>query len=60
MGAPGFTVDVFHNEHLPGGAREVNAIVTVTSAQQALYAWQVGVWRCGYRPAWPSMCPGTC
>jgi von Willebrand factor type A C-terminal domain/von Willebrand factor type A domain len=32
MGAPEFTVDVFQNEYLPAGAREVNAIVTVTSA----------------------------
>jgi hypothetical protein len=28
---PGFAVDVFQNEYLPEGAREVNAIVTVTS-----------------------------
>jgi len=32
MSAPGFTVDVFQNEYLPERAREVNAIVTVTSA----------------------------
>ena len=32
MSAPDFTVDVFQNEYLPDGAREVNAIVTVTSA----------------------------
>ena len=32
MSAPDFTVDVFQNEYLPVGAREVNAIVTVTSA----------------------------
>ena len=32
MSARDFTVDVFQNEYLPGGAREVNAIVTVTSA----------------------------
>ncbi len=31
MNAPVFTVDVFQNEYLPDGAREVNAIVTVTS-----------------------------
>src|SRR5215472_10413873 len=31
MGAAEFTVDVFQNEYLPDGAREVNAIVTVTS-----------------------------
>jgi Mg-chelatase subunit ChlD len=30
--APGFTVEVFQNEYLPGRGREVNAIVTVTSA----------------------------
>ncbi|MFJ8046297.1 VWA domain-containing protein [Kitasatospora sp. NPDC096147] len=28
---PSFTVDVFQNEYLPEGAREVNAIVTVTA-----------------------------
>ena len=32
MSAPEFTVDAFQNEYLPAGAREVNAIVTVTSA----------------------------
>jgi hypothetical protein len=32
MGTAEFTVEVFQNEHLPDGAREVNAIVTVTSA----------------------------
>jgi von Willebrand factor type A C-terminal domain/von Willebrand factor type A domain len=32
MSAPGFTVDVFQNEYLPGSARVVNAIVTVSSA----------------------------
>ena len=32
MSARDFTVGVFQNEYLPGGAREVNAIVTVTSA----------------------------
>jgi hypothetical protein len=31
MGAAEFTVEVFQNEYLPDGAREVNAIVTVTS-----------------------------
>jgi hypothetical protein len=35
MSAPDFTVDVFENEYLPDGAREVNAIVTVTSAGSA-------------------------
>lgn len=32
MSAPGFTIEIFQNEYLPAGAREVNAIVTVTSA----------------------------
>jgi hypothetical protein len=32
MSAPDFSVEVFQNEYLPAGAREVNAIVTVTSA----------------------------
>jgi hypothetical protein len=32
MSALGFTVDVFQNEYLPERAREVSAIVTVTSA----------------------------
>jgi hypothetical protein len=35
MGASEFIVDVFQNEYLPGGAREVNAIVTVTSPGSA-------------------------
>jgi len=35
MSAPGFTVDVFQNEYRPGRARDVNAIVTVTSAGSA-------------------------
>jgi hypothetical protein len=35
MSAPDFTVDVFQNEYLPDGAREVNAIVTVMSAGTA-------------------------
>ncbi|MZD06128.1 VWA domain-containing protein [Streptomyces sp. SID5785] len=30
-GAPRFSVDVYQNEYLPEGGREVNAIVTVTS-----------------------------
>lgn len=34
MSAPDFSVEIFHNEFLPAGAREVNAIVTVTSAGQ--------------------------
>jgi Mg-chelatase subunit ChlD len=32
MSAPDFSVEIFHNGYLPAGAREVNAIVTVTSA----------------------------
>ena len=35
MSAPDFTVDVFQNEYLPDRAREVNAIVTVSSAGSA-------------------------
>jgi hypothetical protein len=31
FGAPRFSVDVYQNEYLPEGAREVDAIVTVTS-----------------------------
>jgi hypothetical protein len=31
MSLPEFTAEVFQNEYLPAGAREVNAIVTVTS-----------------------------
>ena len=30
----GFTIDVFQNEYLPAGGRDVNAIVTVTSGRQ--------------------------
>ena len=36
MGPLEFTIDVFQNEYLPAGAREINAIVTVTSAGSAL------------------------
>src|SRR5262245_33684146 len=32
LGAPEFTIEVFQNEYLPSGARELDAIVTVTSA----------------------------
>src|SRR5215472_16609247 len=35
MGVPEFAVDVFQNEYLPAGGGEVNAIVTVTSADSA-------------------------
>ena len=35
MSAPDFTVEVSQNEYLPAEAREVNAIVTVTSAGSA-------------------------
>jgi von Willebrand factor type A C-terminal domain/von Willebrand factor type A domain len=31
MSQPGFTVDVYQNEYLPEGGRDVNAVVTVTS-----------------------------
>jgi hypothetical protein len=32
MSATEFTVEIFQNEYLPAGAREVNAVVTVTSS----------------------------
>jgi hypothetical protein len=32
MTEPGFSIEVFQNEYLPDGGRDVNAIVTVTSA----------------------------
>jgi hypothetical protein len=35
MSAPEFTVEVFQNEYLPVGCREVNAVVTVTSVGSA-------------------------
>src|SRR5450755_878963 len=35
MSQPDFTVDIYQNEHLPEGARDVNAIVTVTTAGTA-------------------------
>lgn len=35
MSAPKFTIEVFQNEYLPDEAREVNAIVTVTSVGSA-------------------------
>ncbi len=35
MNPPEFTADIFQNEYLPDGAREVNAIVTVTSTGSA-------------------------
>src|ERR1700727_2050028 len=31
MSQSGFTVDIYQNEHIPEGGREVNAVVTVTS-----------------------------
>jgi von Willebrand factor type A C-terminal domain/von Willebrand factor type A domain len=31
MSQSGFTVDIYQNEHIPEGGREVNAIITVTS-----------------------------
>jgi hypothetical protein len=33
MGVPEFTVDIFQNGYLPVGGRQVNVIVTVTSAR---------------------------
>lgn len=36
MSAPDFAVEIFQNKYLPVGAREVNAIVTVTSGEMAL------------------------
>ena len=35
MSQPDFTVDIYQNEYLPEGARDVNAIVTVTTAGTA-------------------------
>src|ERR1700729_3620642 len=31
MSPSGFTVDIYQNEHIPEGGREVNAVITVTS-----------------------------
>jgi hypothetical protein len=31
MSQSGFTVDIYQNEHIPEGGREVNAVITVTS-----------------------------
>src|SRR5580698_6908887 len=31
MSQPGFTVDIYQNEHIPEGGREVNAVITVAS-----------------------------
>src|ERR1700739_2672148 len=36
MSDQGFTVEVFQNEYLPDGGREVNGIVTVTSPESSL------------------------
>jgi hypothetical protein len=38
MSAPEFTVEIFQNEYLASGAREVNAVVTVKSAEASGYA----------------------
>ncbi|HUY52234.1 MAG TPA: VWA domain-containing protein [Streptosporangiaceae bacterium] len=38
MSQPGFTVDIYQNEYLTEGAREVNAVVTVTSPDTADFA----------------------
>ena len=35
MNAPEFTIQTFQNEYLPVGGREVNAVITVTSAGAA-------------------------
>src|SRR5437762_14181219 len=35
MSQPDFTVDIYQNEYLPEGSRDVNAVVTVTSAGAA-------------------------
>jgi hypothetical protein len=35
MSQPDFTVDIYQNEYLPEGARDVNAVVTVTTAGTA-------------------------
>jgi hypothetical protein len=35
MSQPDFTVDIYQNEYLPEGGRDVNAVVTVTSAGAA-------------------------
>lgn len=35
MSAPDFSVEVFQNEYLPRGDREVNAIVTIASSGAA-------------------------
>lgn len=35
---PRFSVDVYQNEYLPEGGREVNAIVTVTATGAARWA----------------------
>jgi hypothetical protein len=35
MSQPDFTVDIYQNEYLPEGGREVNAVVTVTTSGEA-------------------------
>ena len=35
MSQPDFTVDIYQNEYLPEGARDVNAVVTVTTSGDA-------------------------
>ncbi len=35
MSQPDFTVDIFQNEYIPEGGRDVNAVVTVTSSDSA-------------------------
>ena len=36
MSAPEFTIEIFQNEYLPAGARQVNAVVTVTATGSAV------------------------
>ena len=38
MSQPDFTVDIYQNEYLPEGGREVNAVITVTTAGTAAAA----------------------
>jgi hypothetical protein len=42
MNPPEFTAEIFQNEYLPDGAREVNAIVTVTATGSAPGVPQTG------------------
>lgn len=62
MSEPGFTVDVYQNEYLPEGGRELHAVITVMSAELAGPAEDVGgaeiiMIDCSrsmaWRPRWP-------